>query len=184
MKSCGVSKDEQKIDTDWSEWTDIEASLLDRGDWTAQAITGFPSETEKHDDQHGIRPIRFRKLFQPPQLFSSARLYITAMGLYEAFLNGNRIGDGYLTPGWTAYQSRIQYQVYDVTSLLEPGGVNVLSAEVAEGWYAGRLAWGAGARHRVTTEAIRLAKAQGAGQYHDAARQRADLGLHPSRARL
>ena len=47
--------------------------------------------------------------------------YITAHGLYEASLNGHRIGDAYLTPGWTSYNKRLQYQAYDVTGLLKTG---------------------------------------------------------------
>ena len=67
---------------------------------------------------------------------TSARLYVTALGLYEARLNGRRVGDGFLTPGWTDYTQRIAYQTYDVTGLLSQGD-NVLGAILAHGWYAG-----------------------------------------------
>ena len=66
----------------------------------------------------------------------SARLYVTALGLYEARLNGHRIGDAFLAPGWTDYGQRVLYQTYDVTSLLAPGE-NVLGAIIGDGWYAG-----------------------------------------------
>ena len=66
----------------------------------------------------------------------SARLYVTALGLYEARLNGHRVGDAFLAPGWTDYGQRVLYQAYDVTSLLATGE-NVLGAIIADGWYAG-----------------------------------------------
>ena len=77
-----------------------------------------------------------RRAFTVGQPVTSARLYVTALGLYEARLNGRRVGDGFLTPGWTDYTRRIAYQTYDVTGLLNQGD-NVLGAIVAHGWYAG-----------------------------------------------
>ena len=77
-----------------------------------------------------------RRAFQVDQPVVSARLYVTALGLYEARLNGRRVGDGFLTPGWTDYTQRIPYQTYDVTGLLAEGE-NVLGAVLADGWYAG-----------------------------------------------
>ena len=65
-----------------------------------------------------------------------ARIYATAKGLYELRLNGMRVSDQLLTPGWTDYDRRIQYQTYDVTDLLHEGE-NVLAAVVATGWYSG-----------------------------------------------
>ncbi len=69
---------------------------------------------------------------------ASARLSITAHGLYVATLNGSRVGDQQLTPGWTSYQHRLRYQTYDVTALLRPGR-NVLEVLLGNGWYRGRL---------------------------------------------
>lgn len=66
-----------------------------------------------------------------------ARLHATAHGLYEAFVNGSRVGDDELTPGWTAYRSRLQVQTYDVTDLLSPGR-NVLGALLGDGWWRGQ----------------------------------------------
>ena len=67
-----------------------------------------------------------------------ARLYITALGLYEAYVNGTRVGDERLAPGWTDYHRRIQYQTYDVTPLLHAGD-NVLAVSLGDGWYCGRV---------------------------------------------
>ncbi|MFD5569960.1 alpha-L-rhamnosidase [Streptomyces cadmiisoli] len=69
-----------------------------------------------------------------------ARLYATALGLYEAQLNGHRVGQDRLAPGWTDYRKRVQYQTYDVTKLLSPGR-NALGVTLAAGWYAGSIAW-------------------------------------------
>jgi len=77
-----------------------------------------------------------RRAFALDRPAVSARLYVTALGLYEARLNGHRVGDAYLAPGWTDYRQRVLYQTYDVTSLLTTGE-NVLGAIIADGWYAG-----------------------------------------------
>jgi alpha-L-rhamnosidase len=66
-------------------------------------------------------------------------VYATAHGVYELELNGKRVGDHVLAPGWQSYSHHLNYQTYDVTSLIIPDEVNVLGAYVAEGWYAGRL---------------------------------------------
>ncbi len=77
-----------------------------------------------------------RLAFAVDKPVASARLYATALGLYEARLNGRRVGDRFLTPGWTDYTQRILYQTYDVTGLLAQGE-NILAAILAHGWYAG-----------------------------------------------
>ena len=67
-----------------------------------------------------------------------ALLTVTALGLYVAHINGKRVGDAYLTPGWTAYQKMLQYQEYDVTNLLK-NGANTISLTVNDGWYSGHI---------------------------------------------
>ncbi len=67
-----------------------------------------------------------------------AMAYVSALGIYELFVNGKRVGDRMLAPEWTDYRQRVQYQAYDVTDLLSAGG-NAIGAVVADGWYAGRL---------------------------------------------
>ena len=69
-----------------------------------------------------------------------AVLKITALGLYYAEINGVRVGDCYLTPGWTSYNKTLQMQIYNVTELLKEGE-NVISFTVNEGWYCGGLTW-------------------------------------------
>jgi len=68
----------------------------------------------------------------------SARVYASALGLYDLSMNGQRVGDQFLSPGWTDYNKRVQYQTYDVTSLIREGG-NVLGAALGDGWYRGKV---------------------------------------------
>src|SRR5262249_14122362 len=69
-----------------------------------------------------------------------ARVYATARGVYELWLNGRRVGDALLAPGWTDYHQRIQYQTYDVTALLQPGA-NALGAILGPGWHSGYVGY-------------------------------------------
>ena len=80
----------------------------------------------------------FRKTFFCPENVVSAALRITAMGVYEASLNGSRVGDFILAPGWTVYQKRLQVQQYELR--IRPGQENEMTVLVGKGWYRGRLA--------------------------------------------
>jgi alpha-L-rhamnosidase len=119
----------------WSEPAYWEMGLLKTEDWNAKWIrAGFEEDSI-------MRPSpMFRKQFSTSKKIKSARAYITSHGLYEAFINGKRVGDSYLTPGWTSYNKRLQYQVYDITSLLLQGS-NVVGVVLGSGWYRGHLAW-------------------------------------------
>ena len=119
----------------WSEPNFWQMGLLQSTDWKAQWIE--PGYTE--DPVLRPSPL-FRKQFALHKKLRSAMVYITAHGLYEAFLNGRRIGDLCLTPGWTSYNKRLQYQVYDVSTLLKNGD-NVVGVMLGSGWYRGTLAW-------------------------------------------
>ncbi|HLR97635.1 MAG TPA: family 78 glycoside hydrolase catalytic domain [Jiangellaceae bacterium] len=79
-----------------------------------------------------------RTTFRVDKPIERARMYSSALGLYELSLNGERIGDHEFAPGWTDYEQRIQYQTYDVTDLLSEGD-NAVGAMLADGWYAGHL---------------------------------------------
>ena len=119
----------------WSEWAHWEASL-DRSDWVAEWIA--PVEIDRAPA--GSRPTHLmRTEFDAPPGIARARLHITAHGLYEAHLNGERIGDIELTPGYTEYRDRLQVQVYDVTEQLRVGGPNALVVELSDGWYRGKV---------------------------------------------
>ncbi|GFF59274.1 hypothetical protein IFM46972_11337 [Aspergillus udagawae] len=131
----------------WSSWATVECSLLSSQDWIAIPVSG-PSVPVS--PKVPLRPLLFRKAFVLPSGFgpvNRARLYITAFGVYRAYLNGTRIGDHEMAPGWTSYHHRLAYQVFDVGSLITTKGDNVLCIEVAEGWFAGRLGFGGGRRY-------------------------------------
>jgi alpha-L-rhamnosidase len=81
-----------------------------------------------------------RKAFRPTRQVRSARLYVTALGAYRVFLNGQRVGQDVLTPGMTDYRKRIIYQTYDVTSLVTQGE-NVIGAMLGDGWFASGFSW-------------------------------------------
>src|SRR5258706_10324990 len=84
-----------------------------------------------------IRPCPiFKKEFTANKVIQSAMVYITAHGLYEAELNGKRIGKAYFTPGWTSYNRRLQYQEYEVKDLLKKGS-NKVFVTIGDGWYRG-----------------------------------------------
>ncbi|MDQ6761586.1 MAG: glycoside hydrolase family 78 protein [Bacteroidota bacterium] len=120
----------------WSSPASFQIALLNKNDWKAKWIE--PGYVE--DSVMRPSPV-FRKEFSTNRKIISATAYITAHGLYEAQINGARIGEAYLTPGWTSYNNRLQYQVYDVTSLVK-NGVNTIGVTIGSGWYRGTLAWG------------------------------------------
>ena len=70
----------------------------------------------------------------------AATLAITALGIYDAEINGQSVGDQVFAPGWTEYRKRVPYQTYDVAALLHPGE-NVLGAILGDGWYCGNVAF-------------------------------------------
>lgn len=117
--------------TTWSQPASWQMGLLNSGDWKAKWI-----QVSYHEEPTGQPSPLFRKDFKITKKIKSATAYITALGLYEASLNGKRIGDSYLTPGWTSYNKRLQYQQYDVTSLLKDGD-NCVGAMLGNGWYRG-----------------------------------------------
>ena len=81
-----------------------------------------------------------RHAFKVASPVKSAQLYATALGAYVLFLNGQRVGDAVLAPGWTDYRQHVKYQTYDVTAQVV-NGENVVAALLAPGWYATPLEW-------------------------------------------
>ena len=126
--------DEGDQPSDWSEPAFFEMGLLRESDWQAQWIT---PDWDEDTSQSQPQPV-LRRALKLDGAVKSARVYVTALGLYELHLNGQRVGDGELTPGWTAYNKRLQYQVYDVTGLLREGD-NAIGALLGDGWYRGWL---------------------------------------------
>jgi alpha-L-rhamnosidase len=158
--------DEAGRASDWSDPARFEIELDRTSGWHASWI-GPGRIRESVTPPSGAGPVDpvaraltpapyLRRAFTVDQPVTSARLYVTALGLYEARLNGRRVGDGFLTPGWTDYTQRIAYQTYDVTGLLNQGD-NVLGAILAHGWYAGFYGFDpkrAGAHYGTTPELL------------------------------
>jgi alpha-L-rhamnosidase len=122
-------------ETKWSSVASFETGLLSPSDWKAKWI-------EMKDDTSRYSPSPyFRKEFRTDKQITSARVYVTSHGFYELHINGKKVGDQVLTPGWTSYGKRLQYQVYDVSRMLVRG-INAVGAVLGDGWYRGTLAWG------------------------------------------
>ena len=150
--------DEKEESGEWSEAASFEYGFLNSEDWKADWITPEISETgyEAYDCRDAINSLaksafeqrkhKKGEIFKPHLPAScleksftltevkSSRLYITALGLYEAHINGQRVGDYVLTPGCSNYNYEIPYQTYDITNLLKTGE-NKLSVLLGDGWY-------------------------------------------------
>ncbi|HWS00594.1 MAG TPA: alpha-L-rhamnosidase N-terminal domain-containing protein, partial [Prolixibacteraceae bacterium] len=119
--------------TAWSAPAWWEMGILEAESWKASWIS---MDGEK--DIKGSKPSQyFRKDFTTAKAVKSARVYVTAQGLYQLMLNGKKVSSDLFTPGWTSYNKRIQYQTYDVTSMLQ--SKNTIGAIVGDGWYRGVL---------------------------------------------
>jgi alpha-L-rhamnosidase len=117
---------------------------FDDADWkTAVAWTQAPGATMGQPPGNPWIPDSVKALrhgFTVGSPVKSARLYATALGAYELFLNGKRVGDAVLAPGWTDYRQHVKYQTYDVTAQVTQGK-NVVGALLAPGWYETPLEW-------------------------------------------
>ncbi len=123
---------------------DVKLEIWDRFGESATACsrfeTGFMSPTNitaewiSHDDNYedDACPV-FKKSFKPSGKIKSARIYATALGLYEIEINGERLSDEHFTPGWTSYENRLQYQTYDAAGFLKAN--NDIKVAVGNGWY-------------------------------------------------
>ncbi|KAH8658464.1 bacterial alpha-L-rhamnosidase-domain-containing protein [Xylariales sp. PMI_506] len=141
----GDQGDEEPVATGWSEPGIVEAGLLGPHDWTASFMTA----STRIGPKGPLQPLRFRREFTLPPRYtdvSRARLYITALGVFKAYINGQPTSDEEMAPGWTSYKNRLSYSVHDVTSLVSPCENNAIAIEAAEGWYAGLLGFHGGER--------------------------------------
>ncbi len=119
----------------WSPPAAWETALLDPKDWAGRWIEDGKPTPRKDEEFYADDPAPlFRKAFSLPRGVKQARLYITGLGYYEASLNGRRVGDQVLDPGWTNYRKRVYYSTYDVTGLLLKGG-NMFGIGVGNGWF-------------------------------------------------
>jgi alpha-L-rhamnosidase len=128
--------------SEWSDAVTLEAGLLSASDWTAQ----FISPTWDEDVSRSNPSPYLRREFELRAGIKSARLYISSLGAYEAEINGKAVGNHVLSPGWTVYDQRLRYQTFDVTGMLNEGR-NAIGAVLGDGWFRGRIGFGAGWRN-------------------------------------
>ena len=139
LKSRDFATFKIRVQNELGEWSDycgeqhFSIGLLNKSDWNAKWIYGDYSVSKKQR-----YPVDyFRKTFEVKDL-SKATLYITALGIYETYINGKKVGDALLTPGSTDPRKRVQYDTYDVASLLKEGK-NELVILLSDGWYRGSI---------------------------------------------
>lgn len=137
--------------------------------WPAEPLDASRLKPCRVIGSYGVEPwgrAALQGLFLPPvprmrgevQLekpVAAATLYVTALGVCDAYLNGQRVSDEYFTPGWTDYAKRVYYRAYDVTPLLRDGA-NALGAELSDGWYSGYIGWGRNRDHYGSAPRARL----------------------------
>ena len=133
------------VGSDWSAPAWFETGLLSAADWSGSAWIAHSPSTDPalasgQPQTVTPRPL-LRGVVQLTKEVKTARLYASAHGLYQLSLNGQKVGDQHLAPGWTDYNHRIQAQAYDVTPLLQRG-TNVIGAALADGWYRGKVGLG------------------------------------------
>ncbi len=145
--------DENDVPGDWSDEAFFEFGLLNAGDWKARWIDPEKeSLTEVNNRPASYLKASFSMVKSDGTRLDDAkpesaklegtkpdgaRLYITAHGMYHAYLNGTRVGDAVLTPGTSEYKKRLEYQTYDVTALIKDGD-NEIEVILGDGWYRGK----------------------------------------------
>ena len=135
--------DEYGKEVSWSSSANWSVGLLNFSEWKGFFIShnvGY-DKTDKYDDLY-LPPARYlRKSFYIDKKVKKAKVYATALGLYELRLNGDKVGDDYFAPGWTDYNKRLYYQTFDITNEIKQGD-NAVGAVIADGWYAGYVGYG------------------------------------------
>lgn len=124
----------------WSEISNFELGLLNNSDWQAKWID-LSLEEKRDTTEEGYlitRPQYLRKEFSLKSGVEQARLYITSKGVFEAQINGQKVGHDIMPPGWTPYHKRIETLSYDVKNYLNKGE-NAIGIILGEGWYSGRI---------------------------------------------
>ena len=127
--------DEKNERSEWGALSWFETAMMNESDWEARWISDpkpLPANDEDFYKEHPAPLIR-KEIYLQKEI-SSARLYISGLGYYEASLNGEKIGDAMLDPGWTQYGKQVLYSTYDVTHQLQKGK-NTVGIMLGNGWY-------------------------------------------------
>ena len=132
-----------------SEWGEsmFETGIFNANDFKANFI-GSP--LDKPEDSCGLY---FRHGFTVDGEIAHAKVYATALGMYDLHMNGSKVGDAYFAPGFLSYKKHLQVQAYDVTDAIRPGE-NVIGAIVGAGWYKGDLVWARKRNHYGSKNAL------------------------------
>lgn len=121
--------------SEWSAPATFETAMLKEEDWKARWIGDGCKQFVRDEDFYKDDPMPlFRKSFTATKKIAGARLYVSGVGYYEAYLNGQKIGDHVLDPGWTTYKKQVQYVTYDLAPLLKQGQ-NTIGFMLGNGWY-------------------------------------------------
>jgi alpha-L-rhamnosidase len=132
-RDVGFFRARIRTEAGWTAWSNTvrhEVGLLNAEDFVGFAIGEKSAPTAP--------PALLRKVFSIEKPIASARLYATAHGTFDLMLNGKRVGDEVLSPGWTPYAERLLVVAHDVTEQLQPGA-NAWGVLLADGWYRGKF---------------------------------------------
>ncbi|MCD5342903.1 glycoside hydrolase family 78 protein [Arthrobacter sp. AK04] len=137
VRTWNTDADGSETESAWSDPMAVELGLLHASDWTGQWIGPEEPDVPAPEERPGYA---LHKAFTLDTVPETGRAYATAHGIYELFLNGERVGDQQLTPGSTSYNTTLQFQAYDITGLLRPGA-NTIRAVLTDGWYRGTFGY-------------------------------------------
>lgn len=127
--------------SEWSEPVHGQVGLLvNQEQWPAKFIA---IKNQPREDGETAPETLFRKSFFLSKKVKTAKIFSTALGIYNLELNGKEVAEDFLNPGWTTYEKRLLHQFYDVTELLNLGS-NVIGARVGAGWYLGKFGFDGG----------------------------------------
>jgi len=132
--------DESNKPGTWSKPSTFTMGMLKPTDWKAEWICSYAWPVAKFNRYGAMPPLHFRKKIKVSKPVERAVLYVSALGIYEPYFNGKRVGTDYLSPGWTDYHKHVYYNGYDVTRNIKVGD-NAIGCILADGWYAGRFGW-------------------------------------------
>ena len=133
VRTWNVAADGTEVQSGWAEPMAVELGLLHPDDWSARWIGPAETTVPPAGERPGYALHRDFTLAAAPE---RARAYATAHGIYELFINGQRVGDQQLTPGSTSYHSTLQVQAFDIAPLLRSGR-NTVRAVLTDGWFRG-----------------------------------------------
>jgi Alpha-L-rhamnosidase N-terminal domain./Bacterial alpha-L-rhamnosidase. len=120
---------------EWSKTATFETAMLSQSDWEGEWIGDERLQFTRDEDFYQEDPMPlFRKEFGAAKRIASARLYICGLGYYEAYINGKRVGENLLDPGWTANHAESHYVTYDITQHLKQGR-NAIGVMLGNGWW-------------------------------------------------